>query len=159
NETEIVSGRQILDKLGVWLNHGDGTFGAPVPAKTIANLGTVRESDLQPNLPYPDVVGDFNGDGKPDLPVSGTNSVAILLGNGEGPCRAPIPYHAPAGLLVAADFDGRRYANGQPILDLAVGSAANGDITVLLGNGDGTFQSPVKNAFGIPPGFTSLVVG
>jgi hypothetical protein len=152
----------------VWLNHGDGIFGVP---NGFINQVIDRKADLQYDLPFPAdnnkgfVVGDFNGDGTPDVALSGertdgTTFVAILLGNGDGTFQAPITYDAPDGAMVAANFDGRRYANGRPILDLAVTSlGGNGDITVLLGNGDGTFQAPVKNAIGMPPGLTSFEVG
>src|SRR5262249_43197358 len=51
--------------------------------------------------------------------------------------------------VAVGDFDGRHYANGQPILDL-VTTVANG-VNVSLGNGDGTFQSPVFYRLPIPP--------
>ena len=120
---------------GVQLGNGDGTFqptseGFPV----IANAQGV-------------VAGDFNGDGKLDLAIaiSSPASVAILLGNGDGTFQGPVVSDANPGApqtIVAADF------NGDGKLDLAVthqlnSSPADGGISVLLGNGDGTFQTPV----------------
>ena len=90
------------------------------------------------------VVADFNGDKKLDLAVSnaGEDSVSILLGNGDGSFRPHVDYWAGngPGLLVAGDF------NGDSKVDLAApdeGWAARADnkVTVLLGNGDGTFRS------------------
>jgi hypothetical protein len=41
---------------------------------------------LTGSMPHSVAIGDFNGDGKPDLAVAnnGSNNVSILLGNGEG---------------------------------------------------------------------------
>ncbi len=95
---------------------------------------------------------DFNGDGKLDLFVpSNVLSPAssypiILLGNGDGTFQAPIDSSQsffPTSLngsgsyvrgWVVADFNG----DGKP--DLAANVVAEG-VTVMLGNGDGTFQT------------------
>jgi hypothetical protein len=44
--------------------------------------------------PYASAVGDFNGDGKQDLAVTNvtTNSVSVLLGNGNGTFGAPATF-------------------------------------------------------------------
>jgi hypothetical protein len=65
-------------------------------------------------------VGDFNGDGNPDLAVADfnftTSSVSVLLGNGNGTFQAAVGYKAgiDPGYVTVADFDG----DGDP--DLAV---------------------------------------
>jgi hypothetical protein len=106
-------------------------------------------------------VGDFNRDGKLDLVVPAFDTtVHILLGNGDGTFQAPIILQAiPAGRIydvVVADF------NGDGIPDLAV-SYEDGSVTpavdgksVLLGNGDGTFQ-PFKTSTNITLGFMTVV--
>ncbi len=92
-------------------------------------------------------VGDFNGDGTMDLAVANhgdpgagdDGGLSILLGNGDGTFQAqnsvvvgPNPCPTPI-CLIAADY------NGDGKLDLAVLKASD-TLSVLLGNGDGTFQ-------------------
>src|SRR3984893_9061900 len=90
------------------------------------------------------VVGDFNGDGKPDIAVANTGSsnVSILLGNGDGTFQPAVNYSAgnsPSAIAVG-DF------NGDGKMDLAAfqpgANGVAGGVSVLLGNGDGTFQAP-----------------
>jgi hypothetical protein len=134
--------------VSVLLGHGDGTFG---PAVTYA----------AGNFPQAVAVGDFNGDGVPDLAVAnyGSDTVSVLLGQGDGTFRPATNYFVgfdPISVAVG-DF------NGDGILDLAVanqGSSpdyADGNVSVLLGQGDGTFRSARNYTAGIGP--SSVVVG
>ncbi len=105
-------------------------------------------------------VGDFDADGKLDLAVmnagnaggSDDGSVSILLGNGDGTFKAAMNFSACKNCtrIAAADF------NADNKSDLAVlrpGDATasdDGDVTVFLSNGDGTFRkgqvlTPGKN--------------
>jgi hypothetical protein len=135
--------------VSVLLGNGDGTFQAAVdyPAG---------------NAPVGVAVGDFNGDGVPDLAVAngnGSRTVSILLGLGNGTFAAPIPYAvgvnpyynyiATHSVLVVQDF------NNDGILDIAV--AGPPGISILLGNGHGTFQASGDYPAGIGP--SSVVVG
>src|ERR1039458_9695930 len=77
-----------------------------------------------------------------------SDSVSILLGNGDGTFQAAVNYYSggqtPLSVAVG-DF------NGDGKLDLVVADAASGYVTVLLGNGDGTFQTPVNYGAGEYP--------
>ncbi len=95
------------------------------------------------------VVGDFNSDGVPDLvtPNFQANSVSVLLGNGDGTFQAVRNSAANKVLnLAAGDFnrDGR--------LDLAIETLGeypffeDSSVSIMLGNGDGTFQAPYRVA-------------
>ena len=101
------------------------------------------------------VVGDFNGDGIPDLAVATYtgNALDILIGNGDGTFRAAVPYAltSAASSVVVGDF------NGDGKLDLAVANWQTNDISIFIGVGNGTFLPQVKYAVGIEP--TSISVG
>lgn len=105
------------------------------------------------------IVADVNHDGNADLiyTQSNANTVAVALSRGDGTFDTPATYFAgnAPGSLAVADF------NGDGKLDLAIttpGSSNNlSEITVLLGNGDSTFQAPVTYTVGGVP--NSITVG
>jgi hypothetical protein len=126
----------------VLLGNGDSTFQTPA----IYGSGGLYTFSL--------AVADVNGDSKPDLLIGNmcadgtcsSGSVGVLLGNGDGTFQAAVSYSS-GGLytfsLAVADVNG----DGKP--DLLVtnecddNNCSNGVIDVLLGNGDGTFRTPV----------------
>ena len=110
------------------------------------------------------VADDLNGDGKPDLLTTNTttsDTVSVLLSNGDGTFQAPQQSAVGPGLSsvlsagnrqpVVADF------NGDGIPDVAVPNFQTGTVSVLIGNGDGTFQ-PQRIFNGVPNG-DSMVAG
>jgi hypothetical protein len=133
--------------VGVLLGNGDGTF---QPVVTYGSGGTGASSVA---------VADVNRDGKLDLVVanceaspggggscgsigSGHGLVAVLLGNGDGTFQPAVTYDLGglgAGSVAVADIN----ADGKPdVLVASCGSSScTSSVGVLLGNGDGTFQS------------------
>jgi len=112
------------------------------------------------NGPSAIAAGDFNGDGRLDLAVVNTTdgTVSILLGNGEGTFQPAVPYAAGnmPNAIVVGDF------NGDGKLDLAVlDSLSGGDstVTILMGNGDGTFMAAPTPPFFVGATLTSIAVG
>ena len=89
--------------------------------------------------------GDFNGDGKTDLAVANDNPyVSIFRGKGDGSFEAPTNALVGGGSAIAV---GDLNKDGKLDLVFAGSNSTStpyGDVKVLLGNGDGTFQAPVS---------------
>ncbi len=138
---------------------------------TLVNLGSVGLqgpglSSFQPQVTYGTganpvgvAVGDFNGDGIPDLAIANLcisdptcqsdSTVSILLGNGDGTFQPQQTYPTgatPVGIAVA-DFNG----DGNADLAVANNNANSLTVSVLLGNGNGTFQPQQTYTVGSSP--------
>lgn len=127
--------------VAVLKGNGDGTFQRPA---------TYFPSGGQPDSI---AIGDFNGDGKPDIAVANfqTATISVLLNQGGvfgPPITLPVgnnPYEVVAGDV-----------NGDGKLDLVTANHDSGTVSVLLGNGDGSFQPQLSFAAGTNP--ASVVV-
>ena len=129
--------------LAVLLGNGDGTF------------QTAVLSDSGGYTPQSVAIADLNGDGKPDAIMPQcygptfecikTGQVGVLLGNGDGTFQAAVKYNSGADYpnsVAVADV------NGDGKLDVLLSTEGTGSMkhvervsaSVLLGNGDGTFQ-------------------
>jgi len=127
-------------------------------ADTTLNFAAARNIPLQNQIPAGITVGDFNGDGKPDLAIAASIWVDVLLGKGDGTFApapgSPIsvaspPYNDEAtpfnGPIVPGDFT----HSGN--LGLAVVDEPNAAAYILLGKGDGTFGAPATFSVGNTP--------
>src|SRR6202790_1224366 len=138
----------------LFLGNGDGTFkqaaGSPF-ALPSAVAGPIAMTAT-----------DFNSDGNLDLAVVNqtTSDVSILLGSGKGtftqasgtpPASSPIAVGKSPVAIATGDF------NNDSHPDLAVVNQTDNTVSVLLGNGDGTFtaatNSPLATGQG-PPAIT-----
>lgn len=125
---DIATGNTVL------LGKGDGTFyGNPSSVGAVTDL---EEWDV--------VTGDFDNNGSIDVAVSSLWDVPILINDGTGQLSVKQTYDVQLGYdnaIVSGDFNG----DGNPDL-IVVTNQPNGEdgwiwsYSVLLGNGDGSFQ-------------------
>jgi len=120
--------------ISVLLGTGRATFGKPV-ISPIASQAINNQDKM--------LVGDFNGDGRPDLIVMDdyANGFQVLLGNGDGSFKAPVDTKLNTNLAFAiGDF------NGDGKTDVVVTTIVNAQvqISIYLSNGDGTFRLGVQ---------------
>ena len=136
-----------VGSLWIFLGNGDGAF---QPGANYPLPGSFFHTGYSSFA-----VADLNGDGKPDLAIAtGSGVTTIALGKGDGtfsilpanavtalPTAAIPADPSGAGYIAAADLNG----DGKP--DLVFGPFRTIDspsgVMAALGNGDGTFQSPV----------------
>jgi hypothetical protein len=123
---DLAVANSLSDYVSVFLGNGDGTFTpGPQNPTTLAPQAVVA-------------VGDFNGDGIPDLiALSRSNPckcISVFLGNGDGTFQDAI--------ITEPSFDVESIGIGDFNRDgkLDVVTAGNFTVNVLLGNGDGTFK-------------------
>ena len=126
------------DNIAIAINDGSGSFA----------VSTISSGPI-PSGPE---VGDFDNDGDLDFVVAdyAQGTLYVMLNNGSGTFTPSVASPFPSGgtnpsEIASADF------NGDGNLDLAVTNSGSNTATVFLGNGDGTFASPVAVATGSRP--------
>jgi FG-GAP-like repeat len=134
--------------VSVMLGNGDGTF----RAKTDFPIGMQTQAVA---------AGDFNSDGRVDLMVTLNTpqlGLALLTGTGTGTFNAPTFFPNTSGFdspaIAATDLNGDGRLDLVVMHNIACFTApcrAARSITVLLGNGDGTFQTPSEVNVGTGP--------
>jgi len=126
-----------------------------------ASAQTFNSPPLLPTAFDPSTVatGDFNHDGNPDLLYvdgsgQGQHTLHVLLGRGNGTFAQGQNIVLPAGICIfqctinVADISG----DGLPDLIMGGGIDITAQIAVLLGNADGTFQTPIVSTLPPTPG-------
>lgn len=130
----------------IMLGNGDGTFQSAIQV-------TIRRGAANA------FAGDFNHDGNLDVAIGhgalGFAGISILLGNDDGTFQAPGLFNdiGDGALVNTADI------NGDGNLDLIVAAPFSVDgerVTIMFGNGDGTFQPGVNTEAASAP-FTTAV--
>src|SRR5918997_1084744 len=136
-------------KLHILLGVGDGTF-ARQPEMTLVPGGDLFSACNDVD------VADFNRDTIQDLviPLGNGNGTVVLLGNGDGTFRQSFRItqdatSAPQNVAVA-DYN----LDGFQDIARAMADGTAGLIDIANGNGDGTFQAPVR--YLVPPDRSSL---
>lgn len=117
------------------------------------------------NNPSAIAVGDLTGKGIAGIVVSNTDtndSASVLLSNGDGTFQSPRQYVIGPGLSGGLLDSGYREIglakfDGDQVPDLVVPNYRSGDVSVLVGNGDGTFQP--QRRFGGTPSPDSTTTG
>ena len=104
------------------------------------------------------VIADFNHDMRPDLAVSngacGLHEIDVMLGNGDGTFQPPVGYSTDVGApnsIAAGDF------NGDGNIDLvSVNNLGGTPLNTFLGNGDGTFGTPIDTPSVYDPNYVAV---
>jgi len=115
--------------VSILLGNGHGAF----TSGGILLVGASGPSSVQ--------LADFNGDGHPDLVTANFSSanVSVLLGNGDGTFGPAATFGLQGGYGPSSIAVGDVNADGKP--DLVTADKTSSGVSVLVGNGDGTFAT------------------
>jgi hypothetical protein len=144
-QPDLAANNQCTGEVQTFIGKANGTF-VPGPAASTGSSNIYSGGEM--------VVGDFDGDGYPDMAVinvadvsTGNSSVAVILNDGTGNFKPAKTYalsnYSFAGIAVGD-------LNGDGKLDLVVPYNLSSSLAVLLGVGDGTFTQPPDLALGTP---------
>jgi hypothetical protein len=142
---DLVVANELGGTVSVLLGNGDGTFGI----RTDLSIG---------GNPIAVAIADLNADGRPDLAVTSYNAgtdmvskISVLLGSGDGSFGARTDFGSGSNPVSVAIAD--LNADGRPDLVVANrgGDWTGNTVSVLLGNGDGTFGNRTDFGTGVGP--------
>jgi type II secretory pathway component GspD/PulD (secretin) len=142
---DLAVANQADGTISILEGNGDGTFN---PQTVITLPAGFRPTAL--------TAANFTSSGHKDLVVTGnvagsnTGSVLVLLGNGNGTftqtTQSPIAVGTDPVFVVISDF------NNDGFQDVAIANQGSNSISIFLGNGDGTFQTPAPAPVLLPVG-------
>jgi hypothetical protein len=139
----LTSSASTVNVFSILFGTGNGTF-ATAPSYSLGD-GVIGVAA---------VAADFNHDGKADLATlngeAANGTITDLFGTGSGFQTPMIVFEPPAGSASPATMRNADF-NNDGNCDLAVTYPDSGEVAILLGNGDGSFQSPVTFAAGEKP--------
>ena len=138
---DIVTANESSDDVSVLLGNDDGTFQAPKPFSTGGNPLSVAIAKVNDEDDHFDLV-TANAD---------SSDVSVLLGNGDG------SFQPERRFDIGVDVGDRPQSvtvanvNADDYLDIITANGFSPDVSVLLGNGDGTFQTQQRFPAGDEP--------
>jgi hypothetical protein len=147
---DVVSADTMSNTITVNYGDGAGGFGPSVAHPTIPSPATVTTGGTPESV----ALLDFNNDTHLDVVVAnaGINGITVMFGTGMAatPFNTPTVYtaHGGAYAVVIADFN----SDSKP--DIAVSNQSTNDVSLFVGNGNGTFQPAVNVS--VAPGTTPL---
>ncbi len=145
-KADVAVANYLDNTISIFLGNGDGTFRAASPATY--NVG---------NGPVTMAVTDLNRDGDADIITAnfGDGTISVLFGKGDGTLGTAVthqtnqPNGGPYSVKVAD-------VNGDGIPDVLVSNSNLNTVTLLLGVGNGTMESPVQITVGQLPNYIAV---
>ena len=134
----------------LFLGNGDGTFKQAAQSPLVLPNAAAGPISM--------IAGDFNLDGNQDLAIANrtTSNVSILLGNGDGTftqaTNSPLVVGASPVAIATGDL------NGDSHPDLAILNQLDNTVSILLGNGDGTFAAAPNSPLATGQGPSAVAI-
>ncbi len=136
-----------LGQVRILLGNGDATFRSAIIYSVVYGIASIATDDL-------------NGDGIPDLVTANSVNECVLvsLGNGDGTFQEPTTYDVvgyPYSVAIA-DHDGDSIPDLVTANRYGVDHFYGNTVSVMLGDGDGTFLPPIYHETGLRVGSATV---